>query len=336
MTLAGYDGDDLDDLTAKLAETAGGMGRSTSVLTDPDYVPPTPKDPFTRDGDVWQLGRHRVVCGSAEDPAAYEAALAGRKADMVWTDPPYGVAVASRIGTNHMSSSQARALGHGGIDNDELDVHQLTEFLRTTLTATLAATKKGALWYVCAPHGPIGLAFSVVLHELDVWRHSLVWVKQGLVLGRADYHYRHEPIYYGWTPGAARLHPVPDRKQDTVHLFDKPSRSADHPTMKPVPMVAYHLQMSSHPGALVLDPFAGSGTVVIACHMEGRDAAVIEKAPKYVDVICRRYQEATGDLPVRVSDGVAHDFVADAGEAAPQVAEKRPARKASGKALAGA
>lgn len=146
----------------------------------------------------------RLQCGDSTEAADIEWLMDGSLADLVWTDPPYGVAVASRVGTRARSSAEARAEGGAGIRNDEVDVEALTTMLRSSIGLALRCTRPGAAWYVTAPHGPIGLAFSVVLADLGVWRHSLVWVKDSLVLSRMDYHYRHEPIYYGWTPGAPR------------------------------------------------------------------------------------------------------------------------------------
>jgi DNA modification methylase len=224
----------------------------------------------------------------------------------VWTDPPYGVAIASRIGTSGVSSSQARADGREQLVNDDLDQAALEAFLRATLTHAYAATRVGGAWYVAAPHGPIGLAFCVVLTELGVWRHSLVWVKDSLVLGRSDYHYRHEPIYYGWKPGAAHRW-FSDRKHDTVLQYARPRRSAEHPTMKPVDLIADAVQAVTTAGDLVLDLFAGSGSTLIACHQTGRVARLVELDPRYADVICRRWQAHTGEQPTR--DGRPVDFL---------------------------
>ena len=213
---------------------------------------------------------------------------------MVWTDPPYGVAY------------RGKRTDRPSIENDALPLDQLTEFLRASLTATKEATVEGAPWYVASPPGPTSHVFGTVLTELEVWKHSLVWVKNTFVIGRGDYHYRHEMIFYGWTPGAARLHPVPDRKQDTVWEFPKPSRNADHPTMKPVDLVARAIRNSSSRGDLVLDPFGGSGSTLIAAEETGRHARLIELDPRYVDVICRRWQEHTGRMPLRA--GAPVDF----------------------------
>ena len=306
------------DVDADLLADTGWDDESIADLIDridpglpddpPDDDPPEPPaDPRSVTGDVWLLGGHRVVCGDAGDAGAYEALLGDDKAACVWTDPPYGVAVASRIGTKARTSAEARSEGTLQIANDNMSTAELEQFLRDTLGMTLAHTKPGAPWYVAAPHGPIGVAFSVVLDELDVWRSSLVWVKDTLVLSRQDYHYRHEPLYYGWTPGGAHDW-LGDRAQTTVLEFPRPRRNAEHPTMKPIELVAYCLRNSAPNGGLVLDPFAGSGSTLMACEYTGRKARAIELDPRYVDVICRRWQEYTGSKPVLEGNGEPHDF----------------------------
>ena len=199
--------------------------------------------------------RHRLLCGDSTKAADMARLMDGRLADMVWEDAPYGVNIGSRVGMGAgVSSSQARAEGGRGIANDDLDVPQLTAFLREAFTLGLDACKPGAVWYLAAPHGPMGVAFSVVLYELGVWHSSLVWVKDSLVISRLDYHYKHEVLYYGWKPGGAH-HPVPDRTQTSVFEFPRPKRSEQHPTMKPVELVRKHIENSSDPGQTVLDQF---------------------------------------------------------------------------------
>lgn len=263
-----------------------------------DEAPEPPEAPFSKPGDVWILGAHRVVCGDSTDVTVYDALLGDTKIDAVWTDPPYGVAYVGKT---------KDALT---IQNDTLDVPALTDFLRASLGATLTYCRPGSSWYVAAPHGPIGLAFSVALDELGVWRHSLVWAKDSMVLGRSDYHYKHEPLYYGWTPGAAHDW-YGDRKQTTVIEIPRPKRNAEHPTMKPIELVAYCLNNSAPRGGFVIDPFGGSGSTLMACEYTGRKGRLIELDPRYVDVICRRWQEHTGSLPILESTQETHDFTKD-------------------------
>ena len=244
--------------------------------------------------------RHRLLCGDSRKADGMARLMDGRLADMVWTDPPYGVAIASRIGTNRgMSSSQARAEGHPGIANDDLSVPELVAFLRGAFDLALVACKPGAVWYVAAPHGPMGVAFSMVLHDLDIWHSSLVWVKDSMVISRLDYHYRHEVLYYGWKPGGAH-HAVPDRCQTSVFEFPRPKRSEEHPTMKPVDLIRRHVENSSDPGQSILDQFAGSGSTLIACEQTGRRAYLLEIDPLYVDTIVARYEKFTGKKAQRI------------------------------------
>jgi DNA modification methylase len=286
LDLVGFTEDEIEEILAGPEEPKYG-------LTDADNVPDEQERVVTVTGDVWIMGEHRLLCGDATKLSDLQRAMAGELADFVFTDPPYGVAVASRVGTRGVSSAEARSLGTAKIANDELSVPALTEFLRLVFGNILVSTRKGACWYVCAPHGPMGLAFSIALNEIDVWRHSLVWVKDSLVMSRMDYHYRHEPIYYGWSPGAPH-NAVPTRDQDTVWEVPRPKRSLEHPTMKPVELVERALQNSTKPRDMVLDTFGGSGTTLIACERTGRKARMIELDPKYCDVIVRRWEAYAG------------------------------------------
>lgn len=238
-------------------------------------------------GDLWQLGDHKVYCGSSLDEDSYAKLMGTEKADMVWTDPPYGV---SYVGKTKDALT---------IQNDTLDHRGLEAFLRDAFTMMFAFSKSGACWYVAAPSGDLFLSFAIPLKELEVWRHTLVWVKDTLVLGRADYHYRHESIFYGWKPGAAHQEP-PNRKQDTVWQFDRPKASREHPTMKPVDLIMKSIENSSRVGNIVLDGFAGSGSTLIACEQSKRVARCIELDPKYVDVIIARWEKLTGGEAVRL------------------------------------
>jgi DNA modification methylase len=246
---------------------------------DEDELPLQP-EAMVKHGDLWKLGEHRLYCGDATDVGAYERLLGEDQVDLVWTDPPYGV---SYVGQGGMT-----------IENDNLDIGALEEFLRQSFNAMFTFTKPGACWYVAAPSGNLFQAFSIPLSELEVWRHTLVWVKDALVMGRADYHYRHESIFYGWTPGAAHQEP-PDRKQDSVWEVPRPRSNKEHPTMKPIELITRAINNSCRANDLVLDPFAGSGSTLIAAEQTRRRARVMEIDPKYCDVIIARYERITGN-----------------------------------------
>ncbi len=238
-------------------------------------------------GDIWQLGEHRVICGDATEITVMDKLMQGEKADMVWTDPPYGV---SYVGKTKDALT---------IENDSMGMNQLEEFLTEAFNNIYQATKPGACWYVSSPSGPQFVAFGKPLLNLGVWRQTLIWVKDIFVMGHSDYHWKHETIFYGWTPGAAH-HAVPDRKQDTVWEFDRPKRSSEHPTMKPIDLITKSLTNSSSQKNIIIDAFGGSGSTLIACEQSKRVARVIELDPKYCDVIIERWEKLTGQEAERV------------------------------------
>jgi DNA modification methylase len=260
---------------------------------------------------LWLLGGHRLVCGDATDPAVFAALLDGRRADMVWTDPPYGVAYTGKNAMLNAWDGGNRL--ETGIGSDELDREGLTRLLRDALGNATSACRPGASWWTAAPCLAQPLtAYANVLTELGVWHHTLVWVKDGFVLGRSDYHGRHEQLLYGWVPGAAHT-PPRGRSQDSVWEIPRPRSNDTHPTMKPVELIARAIGNHTKSGHLVLDPFAGSGSTLIAADQLNRVAALIELDPAYCDVICRRYQTHTGGAkPVLEATGEPHDFAQEA------------------------
>ena len=227
LSLVGFDD---EELARQLAEE-----EAAESLPDEDAVPVEPESPVTRSGDLWSIGPggtgHRVLAGDATDPSQVARLMNGKQAGMIFCDPPYAC---------HLSSTQnipSRQRDDGAfIANDDLDFESFVPFLRKAFGNILALTRPGAVWHVTAPHGPIGLAFSITLHEIDVWRHSLAWVKDSLVIGRMDYHYRHEPILHGWTRGAAH-HRVATRDQETVWEIPRPKAIPFHPSTKPVALM---------------------------------------------------------------------------------------------------
>lgn len=315
--LAGADREALQALTATFEPQTEGMRElMTSLLGDrgaSEGAPVLQADvpPRVAAGELWSLGVHRLYCGDARDPAAYDAAMGGGMADMLWTDPPYGIGLASRVGMAGVKTSgEAKALGGQGMLNDELAMPELRELLVVALGIARDRLAPGSAVYVAGPSDPPqSLIFAEVLFELGIWRQTLVWAKDRLVIGRSDYQRRHEMLFYGETDEveSAREHDllfyggVPGervwrggRKQDTVWEFPSPHASPDHPSMKPVGLVARAIRNSSEEGALVLDPFAGSGTTAIAAEVEGRRAALIELDPRYCDAICARWETISG------------------------------------------
>lgn len=240
------------------------------------------KEPKAKLGDIWALGPHRLLCGDSTDSEAVIGLFGQNKADMVFTDPPYGV---SYVGKTKDALE---------IENDKLsDDGELKSFLEQALGNTVGVMKDGGVIYVAAPSRPINQTFAEVLKALDVWRQTIIWVKDSLVLSRSDYHYQHEPIFYGWKPNA-KHNWYGDRKQTTIWNIDRPKRSAEHPTMKPIALIEKALVNSSKAGDIIFDPFGGSGSTLIGCENLGRTCYTIEIDPKYSDVIIKRWEEKTG------------------------------------------
>jgi DNA modification methylase len=285
LSLTGFSDDELQALLAP----AGNAG-----LGDPDEVPEPPAEPVAKPGDLWLLGRHRLLCGDATKREDVERLLDGSPADLLLTDPPYGVSYVGKT---------ADALT---IANDAMDPEQYRAFLGDALTAAATHLRPGGsfyIWHADTAGRPTRWASSDA--GLTV-RQCLVWTKNTMVLGRQDYQWKHEPCLYGWSDGAAHTW-LSDRCQTTVLEFDKPSRSADHPTMKPVELFAYLLRNSCPKGGRVLDLFGGSGTTMIAAEQEGRSASLLELDPRYVDVIVKRFEMFTGQTAERLEPRQAPD-----------------------------
>jgi len=277
ITGMGITSDAVAALLHRTAKDAGVILPGAAVVEDP--IPePLPK-PVSRKGDLWLLGEHRLLCGDSASASDTERLLNGAKADLVLTDPPYGVDYVGK-------TEQALEIQNDGAPG-------LGALLRGSLTVTLERTRPGAVWYVAAPAGPQFASFAEILSELGVWRQTLAWVKDSMVLGHSDYHYKHEVIFYGWSPGAAHRAP-PDRTRTSVLEFERPKASREHPTMKPLALWAELLSNSTARGELVYDPFSGSGTTIIACEQLGRRGCAVEIDPRYVDVAVRRWQALTG------------------------------------------
>ena len=289
--------------------TLTGFGVADVMLTSVDEVIEddcdltVPADPVVQIGQLWQLGRHRLLCGDATSPPHVHLCVGeGQLVDLLQTDPPYGVDYSSAAGS---------------ILNDEKKGEALYNFLLPAFTAAADVLAPGAAWYCWAPTGPnlewflrAARASGLPVHQL------LVWCKPQFVLGRADYHHQHEvclhgcsdsdplgiyegyePCAYGWKDGAPHLW-CSDRKQSTILEYAKPLKSEMHPTMKPVQMIAYQICNNTLPGAVALDPFGGSGTTLIACEQTGRSCRMMEIDPKYCDVIIRRWEALTGEKAV--------------------------------------
>ena len=269
LDVLGFDAKELD----KLLEP-----EQVDGLTDEDAVPDTPIEPKTKLGDIYQLGNHRLMCGDSTSIDAVDKLMDGQKADMVFTDPPYGV-------------------DYKGINND--DRGGLEELLRGSFGNYFATSKSGAACYVfhsdkCAD------IFHQVFREFFHFSSMIIWAKNSLTLSRTDYQSQHEPCLYGWMKDGSHSF-YGDRKQVSVWKFDK-ERVEGHTTPKPVALIERALQNSSKGGDVVSDLFGGSGSTMIACEKLGRQARMMELDPKYCDVIVKRWEDFTGKKAVLLTE----------------------------------
>ncbi len=281
LDLTGFDAD-------ALAELMAGDEPVNEGQTDEDAVPEVGETTVSRPGDVWRLGPHRLLCGDATMAASYDTLLDGEAVDMVFTDPPYNV--------NYANSAKDKLRGKDrAILNDNLG-DGFYDFLLAALTPIMAHCRGGI--YVAMSSSELDVLQAAFRAAGGKWSTFIIWAKHTFTLGRADYQRQYEPILYGWPEGAQR-HWCGDRDQSDVWQIKKPQKNDLHPTMKPVELVERALRNSSRPGDVVLDPFGGSGTTLIAAEKSGRVARVMELDPKYADVIVRRWEDFTGKKAIR-------------------------------------
>lgn len=281
-----WDVDELQKWGLELSFAANGGGNQDAV--DDDFeIPETVKTDIVT-GDVIDIGNHRLVCGDCCNTDDMSKLMDSDLADLVVTDPPYNVAYTGKT---------KDALK---IQNDEMTDAGFYQFLLDAFGSLAAYTKQGGSWYVWHADSE-GANFRRSMNEAGVKvRQCLVWVKNSMVMGRQDYHWKHEPCLYGWKEGAAHNW-YADRKQTTVLEFDRPNRNAEHPTMKPVELIAYQIKNSSKSGEIVLDAFGGSGTTMVASHQLERRARLMEIDPKYCQVIVDRMLKLEPNIVVKIN-----------------------------------
>ena len=280
LDLLGFDDVELDDLLASLND-------DEAAALD-ENIPEVQENPISRTGDIWIMGEHRLLCGDSTSEADMKKLMAGELADMVFTDPPYNV--------NYGDTAKDKLRSKGGakagrkIMNDNLG-DDFEAFLTAACKNMLDHTK-GAL-YICMSSSELDTLQSAFRNAGGKWSTFIIWAKNTFTLGRSDYQRQYEPILYGWKDGNDRYW-CGARDQGDVWFYNKPQKNDLHPTMKPVDLVVRGIKNSSKTLDIVLDPFGGSGSTLIAAEHTGRQARLIELDPKYVDVIVRRWQEMTG------------------------------------------
>ena len=271
VSLTGFDAAEIDDL---FKDTLRDGVEDDDFDVDEELQNP----PITMQGDIWLLGRHRLVCGDSTKKETFDKLMEDKKANLVVTDPPYNV--------DYEGSA-------GKIKNDNMANDTFYQFLLDAFTNTEDALAKDGSIYVFHADTE-GLNFRRAFEEAGFYLSgTCIWKKQSLVLGRSPYQWKHEPILFGWKK-KGRHRWYSDRKQSTIWEFDKPKRNADHPTMKPIALIAYPIMNSSLTNSIVLDPFGGSGSTLIASEQTDRICYMIELDEKFCDVIAKRYIEQVG------------------------------------------
>jgi DNA modification methylase len=278
MSITGFTSEELENLMTQVHQG----------LTDDDSIPEK-VETVCKKGDLWQLGEHRLLCGDSTVITDAGRLMGGEKADLIWTDPPYGVSYGDKLERANPMGYRVRQ-----IKNDNLTPDNLEEFLRASLSNGAVVSTDIASIYVASPPGTL-LPFLIASFNGSGFdfRWQLIWLKDQIVLSRADYHFKHENILFGWKTGGTHYF-TEDRKQCSVFEYPRPKASPEHPTMKPVELIAHMLNNSSKIGQLVLDLFGGSGSTLIACEKLSRKCRMMEIDEHYCDVIIKRWEDFTG------------------------------------------
>ncbi|EOA3013645.1 DNA modification methylase [Enterococcus faecalis] len=283
--------DELADLDFDMTEFGFDLpdieGEEVEVIED-EFEEELPAEPISKLGDIYQLGRHRLMCGDSTNSLEVEKLMGNKKADLLITDPPYNVAYEGK-GKEALT-----------IKNDSKETNEFHSFLYEAFSAAINNMKLGSSFYVWYASSEV-VNFHTALEEAGfLVKQELIWNKNSMVLSRQDYHWKHEPCLYGWASGGSHSW-YSDRKQTTILNFDRPTVNKEHHTMKPVALFDYQIKNSSKQGDCILDLFGGSGTTLIACEQNEREAYLMELDPRYVDVIIARWEAFTGEVAVKIS-----------------------------------
>ena len=246
-------------------------------------------EPMTKVGDIWQLGEHRLMCGDSTLIADVERVMQGDKADMIFTDPPYNVDYQGK-GKEKLKIAS---------DNFATDEECGQKLWLPAFENMRNVSKDCCSYYCCMPQGGTHMMMMMMMKAGWQVKHELIWKKQSIVLNRADYNYQHEPILFGWNIKHT-FYGKGEYSTTSVWEFDRPTKSKEHPTMKPIALIGEALKNSSKQNDIIFDPFGGSGSTLIACEQLGRKCRTIEIDPKYCDVIIRRWETLTGQTAVRL------------------------------------
>lgn len=282
--LLGMELEDIVDLDMSVFGFEDVLEEEAEVAED-DYEVQLPEEPKAKRGDIYQLGRHRLMCGDSTMFDDVEQLMDGQLADMLLTDPPYNV------------DYEGKTKDKLKIENDKMENDSFRQFLVDAFTNADMSMKPGAVFYIWHADSE-GYNFRGACFETG-WqvRQCIIWNKNSMVMGRQDYQWKHEPCLYGWKNGASHLW-ASDRKQTTVIDFNRPTRNDLHPTMKPIGLFDYQIKNNTKGGDIVLDLFGGSGTSIMACEQNGRVCYTMEFDPRYIDAIIDRWEQFTGEKAV--------------------------------------
>lgn len=262
-----------------------------------DFDEEPPENPKSKLGQIYQLGRHRLMCGDSTKPEDVKKLVGGVQCDLLLTDPPYNVDYSSK----DFGGKNSKTRKNNEIKNDKKSNQDFYNFLLSVFTNAKDSLKRGASFYIWFSDLAT-VEFNNALNDAGLLvKETLIWEKNNFVLGHQDYHHKHEPCLYGWVKGGNHVW-YSDRKQTTILKFDRPVKSDLHPTMKPIALFDYQIKNSTKSGDTVLDLFGGSGTTIMACEQDGRNACVMEFDPKYVDVIIKRWEDFTGKKAELISE----------------------------------
>lgn len=290
VSLTGFDEVEIEKLFQDVVQAAV---KEDSFDVDAELEKPV----FTKTGDLWFLGEHRLICGDSTSPDVMDTLMADKKANLVVTDPPYNV--------EYVGKTKDKLT----IQNDKMDNDNFYKFLLAAYQNMERAMADDASIYVFHADTE-GLNFRKAFVDAGFYLSGCcIWKKPSMVLGRSPYQWQHEPCLYGWKKKGKHLW-YADRKQTTIWEFERPSRSKQHPTMKPIPLIAYPIMNSSMSNCIVLDPFGGSGSTLLACEQTNRVCRTIELDPKYCDVIINRYIEQKGSSAgvTVIRDGLTYQY----------------------------